>query len=119
MARTKLRPADDRECSHAANAAKRFIADSAAAGIATAASAPLNFARNLHFAQPIVDTPMGTSEAIRGLWHEARAHASSAEATRFVVRRLNVGWGTLRVAFGMGLTATLFDGFVRLLGDVG
>mmetsp|Transcript_43177 Transcript_43177/g.91960 ORF Transcript_43177/g.91960 Transcript_43177/m.91960 type:complete len:292 (-) Transcript_43177:168-1043(-) len=95
---------------------RRFFADSVAAGMATAASAPFNYARNVHFAQPITKRPAAasTAEALRSLWREAQTMTSSAEAVRFVVRRLNVGWGTFRVAGGMGLTACFFEAFVDL-----
>ena len=104
-----------RECgADDAGAAQRFLADSVAAGAATAVSSPFNYARNVQFAQPLGERATSTAHAIRGLWREALSHASTAEAARFVVRRLNVGWGTIRVAVGMGLTAGCFDGFVAL-----
>ena len=94
--------------------AHRFFSDTAAAGAATALSAPFNFARNMHFAQPISHRPMSTADALRVLWREAMAETSSAASINLIIRRLNVGWGTLRVAGGMGLTACFFDGFVWL-----
>ena len=89
-----------------------FAVDTLAAGTATTVSAPLNFVRNIQFAQPPSMPQMSTGEALRMLLREAGAKPSTSEQLRFVVRRLNVGWGTLRVAGGMALTAAIFNRFV-------
>jgi hypothetical protein len=102
--RTKLRRAGTSgKDSPSAGIVHRFVSDAAAAGVATVVSAPFNFARNLQFAQPIADRPMSTADALRALWREEH-----------MVRRLNLGWGTLRVAAGMALTACFFDTFLWL-----
>lgn len=110
--RTKLRHAGGQD-KPSPGIIQRFFSDAAAAGAATALSAPFNFARNMQFAQPIMENPMSSTDALRILWREARAETSSIASARLVVRRLNVGWGTLRVSGGMALTACFFDAFVR------
>lgn len=100
------------EPSDATGGALRFGADVVAAGSATALSSPFNFARNMQFAQPLDQRPTSTLQALRALRLEVAAQPTAAAAVRFLAVRLNIGWGTLRVAGGMALTARCFDLFV-------
>ena len=83
-----------------------------AAGCATALSSPFNFARNVQFAQPLDQLPTSTLQALRALRLEVAAQPSAAASARFLAGRLYIGWGTLRVAGGMALTAQCFELFV-------
>ena len=96
----------------ATGGALRFGADMVAAGSATALSSPFNFARNMQFAQPLDQLPTSTLQALRALRLEVTAQPSAAAAARFLASRLYIGWGTLRVAGGMALTAQCFELFV-------
>jgi hypothetical protein len=110
--REKLRRlAADRSESNAGPA--RFVADACAAALATAASAPFNYARNVQFSQPVTEPALGTSAALAALKRETLAHAPPLERVAFLQRRLNVGWGTLRVACGMAIASWSFE---RLVG---
>ena len=96
----------------ATGGALRFGADMVAAGSATALSSPFNFARNMQFAQPLDQPPTSTLQALRALRLEVTAQPSAAAAARFLASHLYIGWGTLRVAGGMALTAQCFELFV-------
>ncbi len=95
-------------------AAALFAADAAAAGAATVVSSPFNYARNVQFGTPITSAPPSTMAAIGKLWREARTQPTAAAGVRVLLQRTNVGWGTLRVAGGMALTASIFSSFVRM-----
>jgi len=92
----------------------QFGADFVAAGAATTLSAPFNYARNMQFSARLADPTPGTWPLLQHLLREARALPTLSARLGFLLRRNNVGWGTLRVAGGMALTAHLFAGFVAI-----
>jgi hypothetical protein len=91
-----------------------FGADFAAAGAATAISAPLNYARTRQFSAKLTEAMPSTVAAVRGLLRETASQPSWRQGAGFFLMRTNVGWGTLRVAGGMAITSALFSGFVGL-----
>ena len=96
--------------------ARGFMADFVAAGLATCLSAPVNYARNMQFAARLTEkTPQMTRE-LRGLFAETLCLPNLSQRAWFLLERTNVGWGTLRVGFGMALTAHLFV-FFSAVGD--
>ena len=88
-----------------------FFADACSAGAATALSAPLNYARNAAFATPVEQPPCGMATALASLAREVCAKPSARAGLHHLSRRLNVGWGTVRVAGGMALSAFAFEHF--------
>jgi len=111
--RQKLRALATDQTPSSTSAAVRFVADACAAALATAVSAPFNYARNVQFSQPVTEPALGTSAALAALKRETLAHAPPLERVAFLQRRLNVGWGTLRVACGMAIASWSFE---RLVG---
>jgi len=83
-----------------------------AGAIATTASAPLNYARNMQFATPSTHPARSTLALLRQLLRDARAED---RPWRFLQRRLRVGWGTARVAVGMASGFELYALYRRLL----
>ena len=80
--------------------------------LATIASAPFNFARNMQYATPPSQRAASTAALLAGLFRQARAER---RPVRFLQRRLRVGWGTARVAVGMAAGFELYRGFLGAL----
>ena len=104
--------------SAAPSGAPAFASDVLAAATASVVSAPFNYARNVQFAASLSAAPPSTWAAIGGLLREAREQPAAARL-RYLRQRLNVSWGTLRVAGGMALTAGIFSNLVALGGRLG
>ena len=92
-------------CEHLGAAQVQFAADFVAAGVATTVSAPLNFARNVQFAGNLREPAPSTRSVLAEL---VREMPQGSKGIRFLLQRCAVGWGTLRVAGGMALTARIF-----------
>ena len=85
-----------------------------AAGASTVLSAPLNYARNIQFgAQWSKPTPPAW-RAIRALLQRAQTKPTGAVTLSYLCQRTNVGWGTLRVASGMAITALGYSALLEL-----
>ena len=81
-----------------------FAVNVCAAFVATAISSPLNYARmKVYSGEP---GPKGTWEIIKTLVRETGQ--SEEKAIPFLFRRLNVGWGALRVSLGMGIGSQIY-----------
>lgn len=74
--------------------------------VATILSSPFNYVRNMQYA-----TIMGEKQ--RGTWFHLNLLVKEAieeeKPFSFLQRRLRIGWGSLRVAFGMGVGNELYD----------
>jgi hypothetical protein len=77
-----------------------------AAALATILSGPFNFARNIQYASRGEQRPLTTTAILQNLVHETRHHAQPG---RFLQNRLQLGWGTARVAFGISLGHGIYD----------
>ena len=86
-----------------------FAVDFTAAAAATALSAPFNYARNMQFAADASAPAPSMRAAIAELVSDVRQQRGAMGRLRTLTQRLNIGWGTMRVAGGMGLSAWLFD----------
>jgi hypothetical protein len=87
-----------------------FLYNSAAAGVATIASGPLNYARNIQYATPPNKKPPTIAEALKNVWHESKDHSQKPLGrVRFFQQQFCVGWGTARVAVGMAIGQKVFD----------
>ena len=80
--------------------------------VATLASAPFNFARNMQYATPPSQCAEPTVALVATLFRQACAERSPA---RFLQRRLRVGWGTMRVAVGMAAGFELYSCFLGII----
>ena len=86
-----------------------FFSNSTAAGIATIASGPLNYVRNIQYATPPHMKSPTTRAVLKNVWDESKQHASFSARMWFFQQRFRVGWGTARVAVGMAVSQKVFD----------
>lgn len=87
-----------------------FFCNSAAAGIATIASGPLNYVRNIQYGTQPNQKPPTIREALKNVWDESKSHThQSLGRARFFQQQFRVGWGTARVTVGMAVGQQVFD----------
>ena len=60
------------------------------------------------------ERPPSIREALRYFAHEAQAREGVLARLRYVQTRLMIGWGTLRVASGMAITALGYSALLEL-----
>lgn len=94
--------------------AAHICADFVAAGVATTVSSPLNYARNMQFGCSLKEPAPTTLAVLVQLRRETPR--GFAGGSLFLLQRMKVGWGTLRVAGGMALAAKIFSSLVALGG---
>eukprot|EP00946_MAST-07B_sp_MAST-7B-sp1_P000464 g464.t1 len=83
------------------------------AAIATTASSPFNYWRNMQFDTKPGQKPVGFIRCMHDLGHAVGdAPGFQAKCLR-VSMKLRIGWGTLRVATGMAVGQQLYDFFVH------
>ncbi len=87
----------------------------AGAAIATTASSPFNYWRNLQFATNPGDTPVGMRQCMSELSSSIREARGAREKLAQISLKLRVGWGTVRVATGMAVGQQLYDYISRKL----
>eukprot|EP01062_Namystynia_karyoxenos_P048938 TRINITY_DN37392_c0_g1_i1.p1 TRINITY_DN37392_c0_g1~~TRINITY_DN37392_c0_g1_i1.p1 ORF type:complete len:319 (+),score=61.44 TRINITY_DN37392_c0_g1_i1:131-1087(+) len=76
------------------------------AAVATTLSSPLNYLRNVRFAGSRIECSHSSAfEVFRSLLRDS---AAAPRPLHFLRIRLNVGWGTVRVAVGMGMASQLY-----------
>jgi hypothetical protein len=97
-----------------ANNSSQFMRNAAAAGLATIFSGPFNYVRNIQFATPPDQTPPKITKALNTLWQESQAQETLLERIGFFPKKLQVGPGTARVAFGMATGQYLYNSFMRI-----
>jgi len=93
------------------------------AAVGTTLSSPFNYIRNLAFAEPSW-MELESMKSKRAYWdrvcmemlNDVRAQDTVAQALRCLQARFRLGWGTLRVAIGMGLTDQAYRTYCNLLG---
>mmetsp|Transcript_43188 Transcript_43188/g.78555 ORF Transcript_43188/g.78555 Transcript_43188/m.78555 type:complete len:298 (+) Transcript_43188:85-978(+) len=93
------------------------------AALGTTLSSPFNYIRNLAFAEPSW-MELESMKSKRAYWdrvwmemlNDVRAQDTIGQAVRCLQARFRLGWGTLRVAVGMGLTDQAFRTYCKLLG---
>lgn len=88
-----------------------FLCDATAAAVGTVVSGPFNYVRNVVYATPPDVRPPSNIQALRGLWQETMAHRHPGQ---FLHDRLRLGWGTARVAVGMGIGQFIY-GWIKIL----
>lgn len=87
-----------------------FFYNACAAGVATIASSPFNYVRNMQYAtSPRQKAPFMLA-SLKQLMNEANKRPLSfLSQLSFFQQRLRIGWGTTRVAVGMAAGQKLFD----------
>ena len=88
---------------------KIFFCNMSSAALATAASSPFNYARNIKFATHPGITPLTTFQCLKQLARETKQEVGSYQKINFLQQRLNIGWGTARVGVGMAIGQESFD----------
>ena len=83
-----------------------FAANVLAGMCACVVASPLNYVRNIIYATPPESSPPSLARSLRMLAAEARA---SEAPWRLIESRLFLGWGTLRVALGMGIGQLIYE----------
>jgi len=96
--------------------AQAAAVDVSAAAMATVFSSPLNYARNMKFANLHTQEPPGIKAALEQLGGEVLAmHRCEGPfaAASYLQQRLGLGWGAVRVGVGMGLGQQLYNFLMR------
>lgn len=88
---------------------RQWQANLVAAGLATVASGPFNYARNIQYATSSRSSALSTSQVLQDLWNQVRAEPTLERQLRLVQDRLRIGWGTARVALGMAFAHAVYD----------
>ncbi|MCE0722533.1 MULTISPECIES: hypothetical protein [Legionella] len=87
-----------------------FLYNASAAAVATIASSPFNYVRNMQYATSPNLKPPSACEAFTKVWNESKTPPQSfLSQLSFLQQRFRIGWGTARVAFGMAVGQKLFD----------
>lgn len=85
-----------------------FFIDIASASIATIASSPLNYVRDMQYSMTN-DKPKSIRGQFRQLWEDTLRETSSYDRAVLLQRKLRIGWGTARVGCGMGVGSFLYS----------
>lgn len=88
---------------------KSIFQDMAAAGIGTILSSPLNYIRNIQFHRHSAKQCPTMRIVILKLGFELYREKTYFKRLKMLQHRFRIGWGTLRVAVGMGLGAKLYS----------
>jgi len=86
-----------------------FLVNVVAAGVATTASGPFNYVRNIKYSVPADMRPPTTSAILRDLWREVCKKKDPWSKLSLIQDRLRIGWGTGRVAVGMAFTNHIYE----------
>ncbi|CAM2975514.1 Mitochondrial carrier protein [Legionella steigerwaltii] len=89
---------------------QEFFYNASAAGLATIASSPFNYVRNMQYATPANRKSPSAYEVLAHLWSESRKlEKPLLGQLSFFQQKFRIGWGTARVAVGMAAGQKLFD----------
>eukprot|EP00924_Labyrinthula_sp_SR-Ha-C_P009275 snap_masked-scaffold_2-processed-gene-18.54-mRNA-1 protein AED:0.79 eAED:0.80 QI:0/-1/0/1/-1/1/1/0/268 len=88
-----------------------FLQDVFSAAVGTILSSPLNYVRNIQYHSKSSLPSPSFIQVFRVLGHEVRTEHDGGRFARLrvVQHRLRIGWGTLRVAIGMGMVSKLYS----------
>ena len=84
----------------------QFSCNVVAALVATVVAAPFNFVRNIQYGHLTERRERKMVQTLKQVWREAANHQSGR--AMYLVSRMNVGWGTLRVGVSMGVGSQLY-----------
>ena len=91
-----------------------LVCDITGGALGTIVSGPVNYTRNVILATPPDQRPPSMVQTWLALFREAR---QSTTPVRFLERRLLIGWGTVRVALGMGVGQNVYWRVRAVLGE--
>jgi hypothetical protein len=98
-----------------------FGSNVTAAGVAAALASPFNYARNLQYSTALGQRQVPVHRLLLALADEASEHRRATGGSRllFCARRFTVGWGTLRVSFGIALSSQVYETTMQSVSPVG
>jgi hypothetical protein len=91
----------------------QWMGNLVAAGLATVASGPFNYVRNVQYGTSSRIRADGTWQVLRALVQATKEQPAGAPRWRFLQSRLRIGWGTARVAFGMSFAHGVYDWLLK------
>jgi len=92
----------------------KFILNAASATVATLASSPFNYLRNVKYR----DIPTGENRSSFVVIGNLIQHAYRDDSpVMYIMRRFSVGWGTLRVSLGIGFGQLAYDEISGMIRD--
>lgn len=97
------------------NQKSMLLSNMVSAACATVVSGPFNYARNIKYGTSSALKPPPTLQIIKSLIVEA---SQTDAPLRFLQRRLQIGWGTARVAVGMAFAQMVFDNAKAMLIEI-
>jgi hypothetical protein len=98
-----------------------FGSNVVAAGVAAALASPFNYARNLQYSTALGQRQVPVHRLLLALADEASEHRRATGGSRllFCARRFTVGWGTLRVSFGIALSSQVYEATMQSVSPAG
>ena len=85
-----------------------------AAFVATAISSPFNYARMKVYSPDVIGQPQPTHLILHDLWQNTiREQRGILDQFKQIFRKLNIGWGALRVGLGMGIGSQIYNSCCR------
>ena len=97
------------EPGHVRTRGEIFLVNVLAAGVATTASGPFNYVRNIKYSVPADMMPPSTEVILRDLYRELCKKKDLLSKLSLLQDRLRIGWGTGRVAVGMAFTNHVYE----------
>ena len=88
---------------------EQWMANLVAASLATIASGPFNYVRNIQYSTKSSQRSPCTTQVLKDLMHQTKQFSSSYEQLHFLQQRLRIGWGTARVAMGIAFGHAVYD----------
>lgn len=87
----------------------QWQANCLAAALATIASGPFNYVRNIQYGTKSREKALSTWMILKDLWWQTAEQDSLQRRIQFLTTKLRIGWGTIRVSLGMSLGHTIYD----------
>ena len=94
------------------------ISQFTAAAIATTLSSPINYWRNMQFDTRVGSKPVSLRRCMSELRRSMVEEPNFRNRIRQIGLKLRVGWGTIRVATGMAVGQSMYDGLSRKMNRV-
>eukprot|EP01041_Mallomonas_annulata_P003939 gene3939-7874_t len=95
-----------------------FFLDVTAGCLATIASSPLNYVRNINYSTPPDQPHITTIKVLTDLFKAADMYDSVWNRMKFIQERLKIGWGTGRVGCGMAFGSLIYSFCVNKLSEL-
>lgn len=82
--------------------------------MATLASSPFNFARNMQYDLPLTQQTTKVPALLLGVWREIKSQPTFVQSLAHVQDRFRIGWGTARTSCGMMLTDIAYRNLIKM-----